>query len=319
MLCELPRVEDENLLVGCDSFSDAGVYKVRDDLALIQTLDFFTPVVDDPFTFGKIAAVNALSDVYAMGGVPLTVMNIVCFPYKTLDLQVLAEILKGGMEAIAEAGALLVGGHSVEDDEPKYGLSVTGTVHPDKLITNSGARPGDRLVLTKPLGSGLILTAAKAEMADPGEFQAAINVMATLNKEASLAMQAVGVHSATDITGFGLLGHAREMALASGVAMTISFGRVPLLRGALMAASLGLIPGGAYANREYVATGLEAGAVGEREIDVLCDPQTSGGLLIAVEPDKERALLGELSARGVDAAVIGEVTAGEAGRIVVTP
>lgn len=306
-------------MVGCDSFSDAGVYRIRDDLALIQTLDFFTPVVDDPYTFGKIAAANALSDVYAMGGVPLTVMNIVCFPYKALDLSVLSDILKGGSEIIAEAGALLVGGHSVEDAEPKYGLSVTGTVHPDKLITNNGARPKDRLVLTKPLGSGLVLTAAKAAMDNPGELQAAVRVMATLNKEASLAMQAVGVNSATDITGFGLLGHAREMALASGVSMNIFFGRIPLLRGALQAASMGLIPGGAYTNREYVAPGLDDTAVGEREIDVLCDPQTSGGLLIAVEPGKERALLDELAARHVDASVIGEVTAGEAGKIVVLP
>jgi selenide, water dikinase len=320
VLCHLPQISDENLLVGCDSFADAGVYRLRDDLAIVQTLDFFTPVVDDPYLFGQVAAANSLSDVYAMGAKPLTAMNIVCFPYKTLDINILGQILKGGADKIAEAGALLIGGHSIEDEEPKYGLSVTGTIHPQDLITNAGARTGDRLVLTKPLGSGLILTAAKAEMDGPGELDAVIRSMAALNREASEAMLVAGVNAATDITGFGLLGHAWEMALTSKVAMEVSFGSIPLFRGALQAASIGLVPGGAYANRDYVAADLEtAAAVGEREMDVLCDPQTSGGLLIAVPPEREKKLMAELEQRGVTAAVIGRVIFGRAGLIRVIP
>ncbi|MBS4021552.1 MAG: selenide, water dikinase SelD, partial [Dethiobacter sp.] len=252
VLCHLPQMDDENLLVGCDSFADAGVYRVREDLALVQTVDFFTPVVDDPYLFGQVAAANSLSDVYAMGARPLTAMNIVCFPYKTLDVAVLGKILQGGADKIMEAGAVLVGGHSINDDEPKYGLAVTGIIHPQNLITNSCARPGDSLILTKPLGSGLILTAAKAEMDGPGELEAVIRAMAELNREASEAMQSVGVNAATDITGFGLLGHAREIALSSKVSIELSFGSIPLFTGALQAASMGLVPGGAYANREYV-------------------------------------------------------------------
>lgn len=320
VLSGLPRITDENLLVGCDSFADAGVYRVREDLALVQTLDFFTPVVDDPYLFGQVAAANALSDVYAMGARPLTALNIVCFPHRTLAAEVLREILRGGLDKITEAGALLVGGHSVDDAEPKYGLSVTGVVHPDKLITNSAARPGDSLVLTKPIGSGLILTAARAGMDSPGELAAVVRSMTALNKNASESMQETGVNAATDITGFGLLGHARELALASKVALEISFGAVPLFRGALQAAAMGLIPGGAYGNRDYVAEGLRPDeAVGEREIDVLCDPQTSGGLLIAAAPDREKFLLAALSRRGVTGAVIGKAVAGEPGRVRVLP
>lgn len=320
VLCRLPAMKHTDLLVGCDTFADAGVYRVRDDLALVQTLDFFTPLVDDPYLFGQIAAANALSDVYAMGAKPLTAMNIVCFPSKTLSVDILAQILRGGAEKVLEAGALVVGGHSVEDKEPKYGLSVTGIVHPDKLITNSAARPGDVLVLTKPIGTGLVLTAAKAGMGTAGDLAAAVNMMRTLNRDAADAMASVGVSAATDITGFGLLGHAREVALAGGVAMEISFGRVPLLSGALRAAGMGLIPGGAYANREYVADGLQiSGAVGERDMDVLCDPQTSGGLLIAVPSQKEAEFLHALSVRHVPAAVVGRVVDGNAGTITVTP
>ncbi len=320
VLCHLPQMKDENLLVGCDSFADAGVYRLREDLALVQTVDFFTPVVDDPYQFGQIAAANSLSDVYAMGARPLTAMNIVCFPYKTQEVAILGKILQGGADKIIEAGTLLVGGHSVNDEEPKYGLSVTGIIHPDDLITNAGACPGDSLILTKPLGSGLILTAAKAEMDGPGELDAVIYAMAALNREASEAMQAVGVSAATDVTGFGLLGHAREMALVSKVAMELSFGRIPLFRGALQAAAMGLVPGGAYANRDYVMDGLKInGAVGERELDVLCDPQTSGGLLIAVRPEREKQLMAELLARNVAAAVIGRVLPDTAGMIYVLP
>jgi len=319
VLCHLPVVSDPDLLVGCEAFADAGVYRLRPDLALVQTLDFFTPIVDDPYTFGQIAAANALSDVYTMGGEPKLVMNIVCFPSKTVDIRILAEIIKGGAAKIAEAGAIIVGGHSVEDKEPKYGLSVTGLVHPDKLVTNSGAQPGDVLVLSKPIGTGLVMTAVRAGMDRAGELAAAAASMATLNKAAAAAMLETGVSAATDITGFGLLGHAREMALASKVALEISFGRVPLLPGAVRAAGMGLIPGGAYANRDYVACGLEtAGAVGEREIDILCDPQTSGGLLLAVPQDKADALLNAMQRYQVPTAVIGHVTRGTAGGIRVT-
>lgn len=317
VLCHLPEMKHQDLLVGCNSFADAGVFRLREDLALVQTLDFFTPVVDDPYTFGQIAAANALSDVYAMGAEPRLVMNIVCYPSKKLGTAALAEILKGGADKVIEAGALIVGGHSVEDDEPKYGLSVTGIIHPDNLITNGGAKVGDSLVLTKPIGSGLVLTALKANLASAEEIAAAVKTMSVLNKNAALAMMEVGVSAATDITGFGLLGHARELALASGVALELSFGRVPLLPGALRAAGMGLVPGGAYANRDYVQPGLtvSGNAVGERELDVLCDPQTSGGLLISVPAAKENELLQNLAARGVTAAVIGQVTAGKAGEI----
>lgn len=322
VLCKIPQMKHEDLLVGCDSFADAGVYKLRDDLAIVQTLDFFTPVVDDPHVFGQIAAVNALSDVYAMGAVPLTAMNIVCFPSKTLAADVLGEILRGGAEKVLEAGALIIGGHSVEDAEPKYGLSVTGIVHPDKLVTNAGAQPGDSLVLTKPIGSGLVLTASKAEMAGAGELNNVVNSMKTLNRDAAEAMSTVGVHAATDISGFGLLGHARELALASGVALEISFGAVPLFRGALQAASMGLVPAGAYANREYVAPGLKIAnekTLGDRELDILCDPQTSGGLLISVAQDRVATLMAELVRRNVTAAVIGNIQAGEPGDLHITP
>jgi selenide,water dikinase len=322
VLCHLPQMKHDDLLVGCDSFADAGVYRVRDDLALVQTLDFFSPVVDDPYTYGQIAAANALSDVYAMGAKPLTAMNIVCFPSRTHGPEILGEILKGGADKVLEAGALIVGGHSVEDAEPKYGLSVTGVVHPYRLVRNDTAKPGDILVLTKPIGSGLVLTAAKAEMAIAGALDAVVKSMQALNKDASEAMQLTGVHASTDITGFGLLGHAREMALASGVSMEISFGRVPLFRGALQAAGMGLVPGGAYANREYIAEGLvnpNPGAIGEREMDILCDPQTSGGLLISVCPEKERELLTAMAAGNVTAVAIGLVTNEQAGRMTVLP
>lgn len=322
MLCQLPQVPDQNLLVGYDSFADAAVYRLSDELALVQTLDFFTPVVDDPYIFGQIAAANALSDVYATGAKPLTALNIVCFPSRILGIEILREILRGGTDKVLEAGALVVGGHSVEDSEPKYGLAVTGIVRPDRLVTNSGAKPGDLLVLTKPIGTGLLLLAKKAEMAAAGEAEAAVSSMKQLNRSAAEAMQAAGVHGATDITGFGLLGHARELALASKVGLEINFSKVPVLRGALQAAAMGLVPAGTYHNREYVQPGLVVvndRTVGDRELDVLCDPQTSGGLLIAVPPEKEKSLLAELGRRQTAAAVIGHVLPGPAGQIRLAP
>ncbi|MBS4009071.1 MAG: selenide, water dikinase SelD [Clostridium sp.] len=322
VLCLLPSMKDENLLVGHDSFADAGVYRLRPDIALVQTLDFFTPVVDDPFTFGQIAAANALSDLYAMGAEPLTAMNIVCFPSCVLGPEVLAAILNGGADKVLEAGALIIGGHSIEDREPKYGLSVTGIVHPDKLIRNDTARCGDLLVLTKPLGSGLVLTAAKAETEFATELSAAIKTMKELNKAAAAAMREVPVHAATDVTGFGLLGHARELALASGVALELSFGKIPLLQGALRAAGMGFVPGGAYANQKYVEAALTVAdekIIGGREVSLLCDPQTSGGLLIAVASENAGKLVAALQKRHTLAAVIGRVTGGEVGSITVLP
>lgn len=312
---------DPNLLVGRETSDDAGVYKLRDDLALIQTLDFFTPIVNDPYRFGQIAAVNALSDVYAMGGRPLTAMNIVCFPKKTLEKSVLKEILKGGLEKIHEAGALLVGGHSVDDVELKYGLSVTGIIHPDKVMTNAGARPGDRLILTKPIGTGIIATALKGKAASKEAEAAMIKVMCELNKTAAEAMQEVGAHACTDITGFGLLGHALEMATASKCAITLTASLVPIIPYALEYAQMGMIPGGTHANRNYCHRSLTiASSIPAYLLDILSDAQTSGGLLISVPADRAQHLLEKLHQQGLkDSSLIGEVTEISPGTISILP
>ncbi len=314
----LPAMADPNLLVGMNNVDDAGVYRLTDDLALIQTVDFFTPIVDDPYLYGQIAAANALSDVYAMGGRPLTAMNLVAFPSKKVDTAVLGEILRGGAQKILEAGAVLVGGHSIEDDEPKYGLAVTGVIHPDRIITNCAARPGDKLVLTKPLGTGIITTAIKAGMASPDLEGEVSRWMATLNREAAAAMVAAGAHACTDITGFGLLGHGLEMARGSGVNLVFHAGSLPILPGAREFAAMGLVPGGAYNNRHYVEDRVDIDAgVPEDLRDVLYDPQTSGGLLIAIPPDRVDDLLADLNRRGVTAArVVGEVEPGP-GRVII--
>ena len=308
-------------MVGRETSDDAGVYRIRDDLALIQTLDFFTPIVNDPFRFGQIAAVNALSDIYAMGGRPLTAMNIVCFPKKTMDKSILKEVLKGGLDKIHEAGALLVGGHSVDDLELKYGLSVTGIVHPDKVTTNAGARPGDRLILTKPIGTGIIATALKGKAASPEAEALMIEVMIELNKAGAEAMEEVGVHACTDITGFGLLGHALEMAVASHCGLLIRADQVPVIPQAMEYARMGLVPGGTHANRNYcrhslmVDTGIQPYL-----LDILSDAQTSGGLLIAVPAEKDRELLERLKGKGIlQAALIGEVIPEPPGTITVMP
>lgn len=305
-----PGEENPDILVGLDAADDAGVYRLNEDTALIQTLDFFTPVVDDPYMYGQIAAANSLSDVYAMGGTPLTAMNIICFPTEKLDLSVLAEILRGGADKIREAGAVLVGGHSVEDDEPKYGLSVTGIVHPDKVLTNSGARPGDVLVLTKPLGIGILTTAIKGELASREEIEAACRVMAELNREAAEAMKEVGVSGCTDITGFGLLGHASEMASASNVSMTIYASRVPVLKAVEGYAKMGIVPAGTRDNLKYASRFVAfSPEVSENRRLILADAITSGGLLISVPAPKSRRLLENIHSRGVtDAAVIGSVS-----------
>lgn len=311
----MPEFRDERLLIGSDTMDDAGVYKLTDEIALIQTLDFFTPIVDNPYVFGQIAAANALSDVYAMGGVPVIALNIVCFPSE--DLDVLTEVLLGGAEKVKEAGALLVGGHSVEDPEPKYGLSVTGTVHPDKVISNAAAKAGDVLVLTKPLGTGILTTAVKGRVLTETDIGEAINSMAALNRAGAEEMQRIGVSAATDITGFGFLGHAREMAQASGLALEIKAAALPLLPLALDMAEMGLLPGGLHANRQHLGSSVQVrGDVPPALADVLFDPQTSGGLLMAVAREKAALLMERLRSRGVPAAaVVGSVVEGAAGTI----
>jgi selenide,water dikinase len=309
-----------DLLVGRETSDDAGVMRVREDLALIQTVDFFTPIVNDPFAYGRIAAANALSDVYAMGGRPLTAMNLVCFPRGQLPNKVLKEILRGGLEMVHQAGALLVGGHSVDDSELKYGLSVTGMVHPDHIVTNAGARPGGRLIITKPLGTGILATAIKGRMLPQDKEEEAIGWMASLNREAAEAMQSIGVQACTDVTGFGLLGHALEMAVASGVQLELWASRVPILSSALEMARVGMIPGGTFANRKYCekSVTIEDG-VDSMIVDCLADAQTSGGLLIAVSEEKREDLHRALDQRGVMHPEVGRVTEKSSGRINLLP
>ena len=318
MLADLPLQTHPDLLIGRGTSDDAGVYRLRDDLALIQTLDFFTPIVDDPRTCGRIAACNALSDVYAMGGTPLTAMNIVCFPRQDLPLDVLREILRGGLEVIQEAGALLVGGHSVEDPELKYGLSVTGVVHPERVVSNAGARPGDRLILTKPLGTGVLSTAVKGGLA-PREVEVeAVRWMSTLNRDAAQAMQEVGVNACTDVTGFGLLGHALEMARASGATLELDAARVPLIPGVRDLAAMGMIPAGSFANRRFCAGRLSVDpGVDPLLVDLLADAQTSGGLLIAVSYERTESLHEALERRRLPHPEIGRVLGSGTGEIVV--
>lgn len=310
-----------DLLVGLEQADDAGVYRLTEELALIQTVDFFTPIVNDPYQFGQIAAANALSDIYAMGGRPLTAMNIACFPLKTTPAEVLKDILQGGMDKVHEAGALLVGGHSVEDAELKYGLAVTGIVHPDKIWTKGGAQPGDALILTKPLGTGIIATALKGRLAAPEAEAAMIAVMSALNKAAAEALEGLEVHAATDITGFGLLGHGLEMAQASKVELTIFAAKVPVLSWAREYAEMGLVPAGSHANRMFCEKHLKVDAeVDQISLDLLADAQTSGGLLVALSPLHREVYLSRLLRSGVtQAAAIGKVTEADVGRIRVVP
>jgi selenide,water dikinase len=302
---ELPREMDPNLIVGQETSEDAGVYRLSGDLALIQTLDFFTPIVNDPYDFGRIAAANALSDVYAMGGRPLTAMNIVCFPIGTMDKEILKEILRGGLEKIHEAGAVLAGGHSVDDVELKYGLSVTGLVSPDKVWTNGGALPGDALILTKPLGTGILATAIKAGLISHEAEKQVIDVMVTLNNKAAEVMSTYSVHACTDITGFGLLGHALEMARASKVTISIEVHKVPVLSEVLDHAGLGLIPAGSYANRNFCASHVrEVGSIDPIYLDIIADAQTSGGLLIALASNEVEQALWDLKVAGIQEAVL---------------
>jgi selenide,water dikinase len=311
---------DPNVIRGIDSLDDAGVYRLSDDLALIQTVDFFTPIVNDPYAFGQIAVANALSDVYAMGGKPLTAMNIVCFPSKTLDISVLQDILKGGIDKMREAGVVLVGGHSIDDKELKYGLSVTGTVHPKKLLTNSGARVGDKLILTKPLGTGIINTAIKAGIADEKTIDKITRCMASLNKEASELMPEFEVHSCTDITGFGFIGHTCQLAKNSQIGIKINSTSVPFFPEARDFTNKGLCPGGLQRNREFYSNMVEfASQVPDYMNDILFDPQTSGGLLIVLAPKAAKLLLNKLQKAGLqDSAIVGEVASNPSGKLLVT-
>jgi selenide, water dikinase len=310
VLSRLPRQSDPNLLVGFETSDDAGIYRIAPDLALVQTVDFFTPLVDDPFLFGQIAATNALSDVYAMGGRPVTALSLVCFPPDG-DLDVLEQIMRGGLEKMAEAGCAVVGGHSVRDAEIKFGYAVTGLIDPGRVFTNTGAATGDALILTKPIGTGVITTALKRGLAKPDWVENAVQSMTTLNRAASeIVTAANGVHAMTDVTGFGLMGHGRELALGSGVTIEIVVEAVPLIEGALDAVHLGAIPAGLLANRDF-AECVSADAPGSQIADdlrtLLYDPQTAGGLLISVAPDHADALVASLRGAGLNAAQIGSV------------
>jgi selenide,water dikinase len=308
VLGSLPRVSHPDLIVGVETSDDAGVFRLRDDLAIVNTVDFFTPVVDDPYTYGQISATNSLSDVYAMGGEPKTAMNIVCFPQNGIDKEVLAEILRGGMDKATEAGVVVVGGHSVADEEIKYGMAITGVIDPRRVIRNVGAQVGDVVVLTKPLGTGILTTALKKAHLREEEYAAAVTSMSTLNDKAARVMLRHTVHACTDITGFSLMGHSCEMAMGSGVTLRLHASALPLLPGALRLALEGYITGGCQRNRTYLADKVQASSsVAQDFNEVAFDPQTSGGLLIAVPEREAPALVRDLLAEGVlAAAVIGE-------------
>jgi selenide,water dikinase len=307
----LPAITDPNVLVGLEAPDDAGVYLLNPEQALVATVDYFTPIVDDPYAFGQIAAANALSDVYAMGGRPLYALSLVGFPRDKLPLATLGEILKGGCDKALEAGICVIGGHSIDDPEPKYGLAVTGLVDPKRIVAKGGARPGDRLFLTKPLGIGIISTGIKAGVVEPDAIERAIALMATLNRAACEAMMAVGPTAGTDVTGFGLLGHLDEMLRAGGVGARVRLDRVPIIAEARKLIEDGVCPGGTRRNRTHLLENgrVDFGDLTEEEQLLLCDAQTSGGLLIAVAPEKAQALHEALVAAGTPvAAEIGEIT-----------
>ncbi len=310
---------DRNVIVGFEHSDDAGVYRLTSEIALIQTLDFFTPIVDDPFVFGRIAAANGLSDVYAMGGKPLTAMNIVCFPVKKFSLDVMGKILAGGLSVLDAAGVQLLGGHSVDDDELKYGVSVTGIVHPDRVLTNRGLRDGDALVLTKALGTGILGTAVKGMKLEPAEMDAFVSSMTALNARAAEIMGRYAVHACTDVTGFGLAGHLLEMCGDDALEVTIDSSKLVLLPGAANYADMGMIPGGLYRNRDFCGARVSVGAAVPRAVaDLVFDPQTSGGLLIALAPDEAESLVRELNDNGVShARIIARVKAARQQRVLV--
>ncbi|MFC4023352.1 selenide, water dikinase SelD [Oceanobacillus longus] len=311
-----PASPNSDLLVGLDTSDDAGVYRLNDELAMVQTVDFFTPIVDDPYAFGQVAAANAISDVYAMGGKPLTALNIVAFPISTLDKQILTDILRGAGDKLKEAGITLVGGHSIDDNEPKFGLAVTGIVHPDKIRTNAGAKAGDKLILTKPIGVGITTTSIKRNLVTEEEIARVTNVMSTLNKTASETMESYDVHACTDVTGFGLLGHASEMAKGSNTGIRIYNEQVPMLSRVRELAEAGAVPGGTKNNFDHLKNDVTFPETMD-QIDqwILCDAVTSGGLLISVSDKEADDLLLKLQHAGVEAAIIGEVTEDHPGHI----
>ncbi len=311
MLSRLPAQTDPNLLVGFDTSDDAGVYRIAPDLAVVQTVDFFTPMVDDPYSFGQIAATNALSDVYAMGSRPVTALSLVCFPQDG-DMDLLEQIMLGGLSKMQEANCTVVGGHSVRDAEMKFGYAVTGLSHPAQVLTNAGAKPGDVLLLTKAIGTGVVTTALKQRKAKPVWVTAAVRSMTTLNKAAMELARGYEIHAVTDVTGFGLIGHARELALASGMRLAIDVLSIPLLPGARDAVQVGAIPAGLLSNREFAECATRDAAhapISEEVRALLYDPQTAGGLLLAVAPQHAELLLAEFLAAGLSAAAIGCVLA----------
>lgn len=316
ILQDLPNVKDRDLLVGYDSSDDAAVYRVSDDVAVIETVDFFTPIVDDPYLFGQIAAANALSDVYAMGGEPRVAMNLLCVP-NCLPKEDVRAILEGGHSKAVEAGCVIAGGHTIQDSEPKYGLCVTGFVHPERILKNVGAQPGDVLVLTKPIGSGVLTTALKADLISASSRDAAYAHMATLNKAAGDAVRQVSdVHACTDITGFGLLGHSFEMAEGSGVTIRLHGKALPLMDEALDMAEMGIIPSGAYRNMDYVKPHLAVLPSAQQALlDLAADPQTSGGLLVALPREQAERLLSLLRPFAPWSAIVGEVSARKASEL----
>ena len=316
VLRHIPKTSDPNVLVGLDKVDDAAVYKLGEDLAIVQSVDFFTPVVDDPYTFGRIAAANALSDLYAMGAEPLFALNLVGFPLKKLSGEILGEILRGGSSIAEEAGISVLGGHSIDDAEPKYGMAVTGRLHPDKIISNAGAKDGDILILTKPIGTGIIATAIKKGIATKPCIVEAVKWMTTLNRSGAEAMIELGVKAATDVTGFGLLGHLHEMLAGSNVGAEINSSLVPFIEGTKELLAEGIYPGGSKANFDFVAPFIDwSSEVEEDTRKILCDAQTSGGLIIAVPHAKKEAMLSALEKRCVYNKIIGRITDAPAGRI----
>ena len=317
----LPEYPNERVLVGPKTFADAGIYKISDDMATVSTLDFFTPVVNNPYDYGQIAAANALSDVYAMGGKPLTAMNILCYPIKSLDRDIVVEILKGSADKVDEAGAVIIGGHTLQDSEIKYGLSVTGIIHPDRIVTNAGARAGDVLVLTKPLGTGLIISAIKADKVFGEHINLATRSMVLLNKTASEVMLEAGVSACTDITGFGLMGHAYELAEASKVTLSFFAERIPIFDGCERYVKMGLMPGVSKLSKKYLKNAIRINPkVREELVDVLFDAQTSGGLLISIPKGKAEILCTKLKERGtLTYDVVGEACERGDVSIIVTP
>ena len=311
MLRQLPPIVHPAVIVGTDTSDDAGVFRLGPDLAIVNTVDFFTPIVDDPYVFGQIAAANALSDVYAMGGDPITALNIVGFPMGQMDIEILGDILRGGLERATEAGAVVIGGHTIIDPELKYGMAVTGVIHPGRVLRNVGVRVGDALVLTKPLGTGIVTTALKQRKASRESVREAVRSMVTLNKDASRIVRRFSVHACCDVTGFGLLGHATEMAMGSGVSLVLDSATLPLLPGAARLAGRGFLTGGCKRNRAYLADKVSVDSAVRAEIEEIAfDPQTSGGLLVALEPRAAERLVKRLRAAGVAAAtIVGRATA----------